>query len=147
MILAYIRHTYNLILISCCTDKSSWPTFWNILPLVDVLEFVPYCSLILELSAVLDSCNLFPRPFRRSGIAYDSLSPIDLASHFTASGPMRVVRPLCSLLAHVSSGNFRLGASLRNFRFGSYFCLLARFAAFGLLALDGPPCGLRPTIT
>ena len=119
MILAYIQHTYNMILISCCTDKLSSPIFWNILPLVGVLEFVPYCSFILELSAVLDSCNLFPRPLRRSGIVYDSLSPIDLASHFTAFGPMRVVRLLCGLLAHVSSGNFHLGASLRNFPFGS----------------------------
>ena len=37
--------------------------------------------------------------------------------------------------------------ALRNFRFGSYLCLLTRFAAFGLLALGGPPCGLRPAIT
>ena len=146
MFLAYIRHSYNLILFSYCNDILSWPIFWNILP-----HCSRVCSLLFVHSGteryLLGSFNLFPRPLRRSGIVYDSLLPIDLMGHFTAFSQIRVVRPLCGLLAHVSSENFHLGASLRNFCFGSYFCLLDRFAAFGLLALDGLPYGLRSTIT
>ena len=41
---------------------------------------------------------------------------------------------------------FILGVCLENFHFGSYLCLMGRFATFCLLALDGPPRGLRPTV-
>ena len=128
VILAYIQHTYNLIFI--------------LVVLIDYLglhsgastsgrcsRVVPYCSFILELSAVLDSCNLFPRPSRHSGIAYDSLPPIDLASqlrpltryglwgHFAAFWPMYLLETFVWVLAlrNLCSGNFILDISYWGF--------------------------------
>ena len=36
--------------------------------------------------------------------------------------------------------------ALRNFRFGSYLCLLTRFAAFGLLSLAGHLAAFGPLL-
>ena len=97
MILACIRHTYNLILFSYCNDKLSWPIFSGTFYLMSLFSRMFLIVRSFWNWAISFGFIKFPRPLRRSGIVYDSLLPIDLMGHFAAFGPICVVGPLCGL--------------------------------------------------